>query len=419
MALGVSKRSVEYLVYLIFWGVLLMSPFIGDIINGTAFTYEWDHVFTYWIYLIPIAILFILNNNVFMPFLLYKKKGRYYLLYILCIVTACCLVYIFSPEAGKPFGKDKPGDRHFMERRPPHHRIGDVLNEKVPRGPREEVLPFYHGRQRTVHDQYFDENVYEVRRRPKDGDRRVLMMFSNPGSMQVLLAIFVLVFNICIRLSFFTLYREKLFNELEKEKAKTELDYLKYQINPHFFMNTLNNIHALIEIDKDEAQNSVLKLSKMMRYVLYDATSRLVPLEKEIVFLKSYIDLMRLRYTSNLVINFGFSGNVAGVQIPSLLLVIFVENAFKHGVTYKHKSFIDVDIFVDSINSELVFTCRNTINRKKEKLGKENPGIGVENARKRLKLIYGDNARLSIKSEEDNYNVELKIPLSHDKMHYC
>ena len=219
--------------------------------------------------------------------------------------------------------------------------------------------------------------------------------------MQVLLAIFVLVFNICIRLSFFTLYREKLFNELEKEKAKAELDYLKYQINPHFFMNTLNNIHALIDIDRNEAQNSVLKLSKMMRYVLYDATSWLVPLEKEIVFLKSYIDLMRLRYTGSLVINFGFSNNVAGVQIPSLLLVIFVENAFKHGVTYRHKSVIDVDIFVDSINSELLFTCRNTISRKKENLGKENPGIGMENARKRLKLIYGDNARLSIKSEEE------------------
>ena len=406
MALRVSKKSVEYLIYLLFWGVLMLSPFIGGIISSSGFTFKWDQILAFWIYLIPIAVLFVLNNNVFMPFLLYKKKGRYYLLYLICVLASCSLLYIFSPEADK-----RPDMRH------PRH--DGIVRDRSPRGPRKEVLPFFYGRQRTIHDKFFNENVYEVRMRPMDSDRKFLMSFSNPGSMQLLLAVFVLIFNICIRLSFFMLHREEMFIELEKEKAKTELDYLKYQINPHFFMNTLNNIYALIDIDRVKAQQCVIKLSKMMRYVLYDATSGLVPIEKELVFLRSYIDLMRLRYTDLLSIEFNFSGGIAGVQIPSLLFVIFVENAFKHGVTYKQKSTINIDIFIDSFGKELMFKCRNTVNGDNKECGNEKkPGIGVENAKKRLELLYGGNAKLDVKKEQNFYSVELKIPLVYDKMYY-
>ena len=134
----------------------------------------------------------------------------------------------------------------------------------------------------------------------------VWMFFSHPKNVRILLTLFVLVFNVCVRLLFFSIRRDESIKELEKEKLRSELEYLKYQVNPHFFMNSLNNIHALIDIDKDKAQAAVQELSGLMRYLLYDKASMFVPLEKEISFLKNYIELMRLRYTDKLELNTDF-----------------------------------------------------------------------------------------------------------------
>ena len=182
-------------------------------------------------------------------------------------------------------------------------------------------------------------------------------------------------------------------------------------------MNTLNNIHALIDIDRDKAQAVVMELSKMMRYVLYDASTSLVLLEKELLFLDSYVDLMRLRYTSKVEVNMNFSGDIKGLYVPSLLFVLFVENAFKHGVTYKKKSVIDIMLRVDNLAKEVVFECRNTCSGSSSESGSEmHGGIGVENARKRLELLYGDKAMLNIDNDGETYNVVLKIPVYYDKM---
>ena len=185
-------------------------------------------------------------------------------------------------------------------------------------------------------------------------------------------------------------------------------------------MNSLNNIHALIDIDKEKAQGAVREMSKLMRYVLYDKASMFIPLEKEIQFLESYVDLMRLRYTEKLEIKVFFASDVQDVYVPSLLFMQFVENAFKHGVTYKKQSFIEISLTVDEANEIVLFTCRNTLPDAGVKTAiSAVGGIGVENAKKRLGLLFGDKACLNIDNTGEWYNVELKIPIQNDQVYNC
>lgn len=416
MTLGIGKKAAEYVIYLLFWGALLLAPYLGKILNGTGISIEAEALYAYWIYLLPAAVAFILNNNILIPLLFYKKKGRYYLYYLISVIVICCAVFLFSPFMNyghkhheglhkTPFGMHRAEDgEEYMRRRGID-------------GPRQFVIPFYVGKQETVHDQFFENEEYLVRRFPPEKrNDSFLHTISTPDTVRLLLVVFVLAFNICVRLSFFTMRRDESMQQLEREKLKAELDYLKYQINPHFFMNTLNNIHALIDIDTGKAQGAVLELSKMMRYVLYDASSLFVPLEKDVSFLKGYIDLMRLRYSDKLSVNLNFDlpKNCGGLYVPSLLLVVFVENAFKHGVTYTKKSDIAVSLRVDEQAKALCFVCDNSCHGgNKAKQG----GIGIENVRKRLQLLYGSNAVLNIANNEERYIVTLKLPLDNDKMH--
>ena len=333
-----------------------------------------------------------------MPFLLYKKRGRLFVLYLLCIIVACSIIFISFPVGEPPklmFGPD-----------------GGVLPAELMDAPADEngdELPF----------------IWEV---PSSGGiprsmpepPGVWVFFVDPRNVQILITLFVLVFNVCIRLFFFTIRRDEHFKELEKEKLRSELEYLKFQINPHFFMNSLNNIHALIDIDKEKAQSAVIELSGLMRYVLYDKSSMFLPLEKEIQFLGNYIDLMRLRYTDKLEIKTSFASEPQGVYVPSLLFMQFVENAFKHGVTYKKQSQIYVSFDVDEDSGNVVFICRNTIPEADgSAVLPASGGIGIENARKRLDLLYGEKASLDISNDGNWYSVELKIPIRYDQVYNC
>ena len=171
-------------------------------------------------------------------------------------------------------------------------------------------------------------------------------------------------------------------------------------------MNTLNNIHALIDIDKEKAQKTVLELSKIMRYVLYDASQPSVPLEKEIHFLSNYIELMRIRYTEQVDISISLPGEIPNTQIPPILFISFLENAFKHGISYKNESFIHLSMEIKE--TELHCLIVNSHFHAK-KTGKT--GIGQENARKRLRLLYNTNYTLHIENNNDQYRVLLIIPI--------
>ncbi len=129
---------------------------------------------------------------------------------------------------------------------------------------------------------------------------------------------------------------------LEKENVQNQLAFLRNQVSPHFFMNTLNNIHALIDVDTEEAKEAIIKLSKLMRHLLYDSQAELVPLAKEMEFIQSYINLMKLRFSEKVKINLSIPDQLPDKSIPPFLFTSFVENAFKHGISYQNSSFIDI-----------------------------------------------------------------------------
>ena len=229
-----------------------------------------------------------------------------------------------------------------------------------------------------------------------------------PVYWNIVLGLFMTCANTAIKMMYQSLRDEQAMEELKRQNLQAEMDYLKYQINPHFFMNTLNNIHALIDIDTEYAKNAVIELSKMMRYVLYESGHEIISLNRDIQFVQNYIGLMRIRYTDAVDIRVEYPHDLPPqVSIPPLLLIVFVENAFKHGVSYSKPSFIHMRI--DYADGKVVSTIGNSLHSPQAE--KHNAGIGLENVRKRLALIYGEkNYTLDIREEENFYTVKLVIP---------
>jgi two-component system LytT family sensor kinase len=203
---------------------------------------------------------------------------------------------------------------------------------------------------------------------------------------------------------------ERKQEQLEKEKLNSELAFLKNQISPHFFFNTLNNIYSLIEINKDNAKDSVIKLSRLMRYLLYESDTGVTPLSKEIEFMNNYIDLMKLRLTDKVDINVSFPSVDEKLVVPPLLFIPFIENAFKYGTSSRGNSLIHISMEI--LKESLIFHCKNTITGQKN--GSENlseSGIGLENAEKRLNLLFPDTHDLKISREGNVFDVFLQIEI--------
>lgn len=234
-----------------------------------------------------------------------------------------------------------------------------------------------------------------------------------PVYWNIVLGLFMTSANTAIKMMYQSLRDEQQMEELKRQNLQAEMDYLKYQINPHFFMNTLNNIHSLIDIDPAYAQDAVIELSKMMRYVLYESGHESITLEKDLQFMEYYIKLMRIRYTEDVDIRFDYPRDLPhGITIPPLLPIVFVENAFKHGIRYSRPSFIHIRVrYID----RKVYYC--IINSRHDAVpSSREPGIGLENVRRRLQLIYGDRHTLAIDTRRPSmYRVKLIIPATaHD-----
>ena len=189
-----------------------------------------------------------------------------------------------------------------------------------------------------------------------------------------------------------------------------ELLALKAQVNPHFFFNTLNSIYSL-SLDKDDRlPSTVLQLSGIMRYYLYESKDDHVSLEKEVKILKDYIELQRIRSSDKLEIKLNINGDLSHKKISPLLLITFVENAFKHGAKGESgSSFIHLDIATKE--NDLYFTVKNNKGTVDEIDLKEFNGIGLENVRRRLALLYPGKHQLTIKEAKDSFTVELNMNL--------
>ncbi|MEY3444219.1 MAG: hypothetical protein RLZZ519_2500 [Bacteroidota bacterium] len=192
----------------------------------------------------------------------------------------------------------------------------------------------------------------------------------------------------------------------EDAKAEAELSYLKAQINPHFLFNTLNSIYYLALQQSDRAPSAVEKLSAIMRYVIDEGNQNRVPLEREVSYLHDYIALQKLRFTDNVQIDLQVTGDLVGKEIAPLILVSFVENAFKHGISMEANSPIAIALAVSS--DHIRFTVRNHKFGSFEDATSES-GIGLENTRRRLEIAYPGRHQLAIVENKAEYEVTLEI----------
>jgi hypothetical protein len=374
-----QQSRQENILYLAMWAMLFMAPILSmyvSIVSGERDSFDWHIICFAWQRFAIFLGLFLIHNFVLAPLLVNEHKRLLYCSLIVAIVAG----FIIYQNNTRPSFPDR--HRPPMEERM-EQRMEQRMHHDGPDGP--------------------DGHPGEPRMRHHDGPPA----FRADHDI-IALVILILMFgmNLGVKGYFKNRTDQRKIAKLEKENLEQQLEYLKYQINPHFFMNTLNNIHALVDIDPAKAQETILELSKMMRFILYEGDKNGVSLSREMEFIKTYISLMRLRYSDKVTINVNLPAEVPERTIPPLMLISFVENAFKHGISYQHPSFIDIQVAVDK--EHLKFLCRNS---KAEKPNQEKGGVGLQNVKQRLQLLFDDNYTLNIQDRPEAYQVELIIPL--------
>jgi len=226
--------------------------------------------------------------------------------------------------------------------------------------------------------------------------------FANGAFIGSIVVRFIMIFLLSLGISSYNRLKQ-----IEREKMKAELSYLKAQINPHFLFNTLNSIYALTVKKSENAPESVTKLSGIMRYVITEAAQEFVALEKEIDYITNYVELEELRITSKVTLQYKVSGILIGKNIAPLIFVPFVENAFKHGVSTKENSTIQIVISIEG--NQLNLLVKNT----KVNTRTVSTGLGIDNAKMRLQLLYPGKHKLAIQNSDEEFCVSLQIYL-HD-----
>jgi two-component system LytT family sensor kinase len=271
--------------------------------------------------------------------------------------------------------------------------IATMIAEPEQVAPREFVLarnPVYKGKQHPIPS----GNNGFIRKRPvADGYNTVL---------------FLLVFAVGICFSVIQQWRQTEQNrkETENEKLNTELSFLKSQVNPHFFFNTLNNIYSLAIVRSEKTAPAVMKLSAIMRYILTETERHLVPLSNEVDFIHNFIDLQKVRLTDKVMLNFSTEGAIDNLLVAPLLFIPFVENAFKYGVSTKESSSINIEI--KTTGNVIHFSAVNYIVASENNL-MENTGIGINNVKRRLELMYPGKHKLTTVEKDNYYTVHLEI----------
>lgn len=346
----------ESIIYVIAWIFVFIAPIFNIIeVRNDEAVFQWPKLWRAWCQLINFLILFLVHRFVLIPKFVFTKKFRHYIFSVICAMG----LFVFVQY------------QVISVTMPPKHRVENRADGKPPG--------------------------------PPPGPRLPLMMSTG-------YAILMLAFTMSIVGMFKNQYDKERLQEAEKLRLLEEMKYLRAQINPHFFMNMLNNIHALIDADPQKAQSVIIELSKIMRHYLYESENVITPLVTEISVASAYVDLMRIRYPEDIVeINMDFPSSVSpDMMFPSLILMPLIENAFKHGISYKNKTRIDIKISVSA--EEVCFYCCNT--KPLRKLSGPVGGIGLTNVRRRLTLLYGSDENLKIIDENNRYCVFLTIPVT-------
>jgi two-component system LytT family sensor kinase len=344
----------------------------------------------YWTFCVAYVSLFYINDQILVPDLFLKKR---YLLYVLSVAVCCVLICL-----AKPYDKllhqngrsELSGKEQAFDRQPnmPPHDMGPGHHM----GPPPEGMPPHN-----------DLNMKQ-RGEPQHGE-----IGRGPGRphmfdiISLFLFLVVMALSLAIRIIRQLQLTEKRAVRAEADKVSAELSFLKAQINPHFLFNTLNNIYTLAVIKDDNAPDSIMKLSNIMRYVTDDSALDFVSLKDEVDCITDYIALQKLRLGEKTGVQFEVSGDIAKQKIAPLILMTFIENVFKYGVSKREASTIKIQI--EAAPGRINFHSHNRAFNN----GKNNNrvGIGLSNTRKRLEHLYPGKHELSIKTIADLHSVKL------------
>lgn len=357
-------RKIKLALHLLAWTILLGLPlyFIK------RWQVEKDFIWLYYINLLINGIIFYSNYLVLVPKYFFCKKRYKYFLSVIVLIACFYLVSDFSNKF---------------------------------------VFKYVPGR---VYTEGLSRRENEIR---NPGPPPVNRIFNRPPFRQMHLfnytfnSVFLVFFSLGLSILERQAHIEKIQKELEKEKLNSELAFLKNQISPHFFFNTLNNIYSLIGINAEDSRKAVLKLSKLMRYLIYETEQGNTQLSNEIEFMNNYIDLMKLRVSDKVDLKVSFPENYENRGIPPLLFISLIENAFKHGISSRGKPYIEISML--TAKDSITFRCVNSMVKIKEETDNGHPGIGLENLSKRLNLLFPGKHDLKISRSEDAFEVLLYI----------
>ena len=349
---------IQIVLAIMVWLLLFATP----IFFGSSSTQiDWNHVIRIWKEYFILLVIFLINRFILMPHLFFKGKQLYYFISIIGIIAFFSSFLFIVQRFNRP-----------------------EMHEFMPPPPME-------------------ENLQGIRPHGPQGVPESIPPFANLFIMSVLLVGFD------SGLIFFSKWMLAEQNKLkaEKESIANKMAFLQNQISPHFFMNTLNNIHALVDIDTEEAKTAIIRLSKMMDYMLYDSQTSTIALNKEMDFIKSYVELMKLRITDEIDLILDIPEILPQIKIPPLLTISFIENAFKYGISYENPSFIYIKYQISE--NHLKVQVANSIHEQNK--ARKKSGIGIENTKKRLELLFGNSYELKITSEKNIFKVNLNIPI--------
>ncbi len=412
--------SPETILYLLGWILVLLIPIFEeayDYQTGFSEDFDWSYIGIKYLSYLPYLLIFLLGKLVYEPRLFFR--GRFMSFFFISFLTAFILIlasgYIFpkrlrhnrprpgveqrfrTQEATQPadslrFGEFDPSmSRHPEDRRQPLEPddMGDPTMGPPP-------------------SRFDDGGPGAQLHEPRLG---IKLFMRGPFLPKLLTALLMMGSSLAIAVYFRTQRDRLLLKEQQAARLQSELDYLKYQINPHFFMNTLNNIHALVDIDSELAKEAIIGLSRLMRYLLYESDQSTVPMRKELTFIRHYLELMKIRCDDSVTLTFEEPDEgckCLDATLPPLIFISFIENAFKHGISHKEPSFIDIKVQCE--DNRFHFYCANS-NFSRDSMKAQQGGVGLDNVRKRLELIYPGRYQLDIVPSAKQFTVELWLPI--------
>jgi len=369
-------KFYRVLAHIAAWLLFMAFPilFLSDGPGGSDISFGLLKSYTYWLFCLTYIALYYINGRLLIPRLFLKKR---YFSYWAIILVLFSLVFIMQPF-DKLLRSGRPNFEKFRAMEATRQHMQPNRQMFPGQSPGDARRPFGRGHGR-----------------PRHIDNISLFLF-----------FMIVALSTAAKILQQWQLTEQRATQAEADKASAELSFLKAQINPHFLFNTLNNIYTLSVTGNEHASDSIMKLSNIMRYVTEEVTDNFVPLQNEIDCISDYIELQRLRVGQNTPIEFNVIGNPAKKAIAPLVLMTFIENVFKYGVSSRNYSPIEIKIVI--LDSGIAFFCQNLIFTNRGEVI-ESTGIGIKNTRKRLERLYPGKHLLIIDNDNEKYSVNLTL----------